>query len=243
MNLPPWGLPNRDHIATMAKNQYADLVQPCVDALQWIVANPLYQPDLKRLAQLRTRLDQTVPYGPTLFGKPMTHLDLFAQEDKTKATYEAVIRHFMAQGTGIDKADVMTEVFSYNPLILAVKYALERPRPHQVARILGLDLQHEEAVSAASPSLPSGHAFQGLMLGLVVYRRNPTFFAQHPDQLELLVDVCTDVGVRRSMAGLHFVMDNYASLRMVVKVAKHNGWNVTEYIERTKKAMSAKLLG
>lgn len=96
------------------------------------------------------------------------------------------------------------------------KNQFQRPRPHQMAMILGSrfsQLKHENAKSSLTPSLSSGHCLQGLLaVGAVIERFFDQKLAVNPSPtLECLLQFAIDIGDRRVMAGVHYPSDNIAS--------------------------------
>ena len=55
-----------------------------------------------------------------------------------------------------------------NPIILSLKRHYGRPRPKVIAEKLGLPLDTFPLKTAETPSYPSGHATQGMLVSLVI---------------------------------------------------------------------------
>ena len=59
--------------------------------------------------------------------------------------------------------------------IMELKYHYNRPRPHQVASFLGMDLKGSTMLdSMKTPSYPSGHAIQGYLIADILSKHNPS---------------------------------------------------------------------
>jgi hypothetical protein len=189
--------------------------------------------DLQRIGYFNNMLSKRVPYMPDT-----THHELFKQEDSGLKTYTHIITELnQKHNLQINQKSVTDELFEYSPMILAVKQSLNRLRPLQASRILGIPIQHVNSCSANTPSLPSGHTIQGLLFGAMLYRKHKTFFAQHPDTLRWLIEFCNDIGMRRIMAGLHFPSDHLAGAMFVLEITK--SWDIPEYDRLVRKIQSA----
>lgn len=183
--------------------------------------------DFVLLEELRATLDT-----PAGLAAPMTHFELFQLEDEPDAvitlpdtgdgrftvthdrsvdrtlreylrgilptaTVEPVARGYAAQGYR-----------KFGSLDLQLKQELLRPRPYQTALLLKRDwFTHQWAKSAVSPSMISGHAFQGSMAGVAAFYA----LRQKPSALETLAKHTMGIGDRRVLAGVHYPSDNLSS--------------------------------
>lgn len=105
----------------------------------------------------------------------------------------------------IEEIDRIT--FIVSPLILCLKCLANRPRPHQVAPQV-LEKKLLAAVTAATPSFPSGHSVQA------------SYVAQHystiyPEKKKVLFDMAENIGRSRVDAGLHYPSDHDAAKKLV----------------------------
>ncbi|MBC7924610.1 MAG: phosphatase PAP2 family protein [Bryobacteraceae bacterium] len=106
---------------------------------------------------------------------------------------------------------------------LQIKVRFQRPRPFQVATLLGKQgVRPLRSISAGSSALCSGHAFQALLsLGAVaeyVYLNNiPLTSSSHKALRQLAVDI----GDRRVFAAIHNPSDNIASWILAMSLADH----------------------
>ena len=57
--------------------------------------------------------------------------------------------------------------------IMKLKYHFNRPRPYQVAKFYGMDLNGTELDSMKTPSYPSGHAVQGYLVAELLSHADP----------------------------------------------------------------------
>ncbi len=91
-----------------------------------------------------------------------------------------------------------------------LKLVFQRPRPYQVAVILGKQgFKHLDALSGNTPSMVSGHCLQASLAGCAIY-------AQFRDQMskqsiEIFGRFTIDIGDRRVYAGVHYPSDNLSS--------------------------------
>ncbi len=86
------------------------------------------------------------------------------------------------------------------PLLLALKFRYNRPRPKALAFMYGLDLVPFASKTADSPSYPSGHAFQAYLAAGVLARLRP-------QDAEELYGLAARVAQSRINLGLHFPSD------------------------------------
>ena len=104
------------------------------------------------------------------------------------------------------------------------KRALQRPRPYQMALVMGKPGGHiyEEAFTAASPSMSSGHCLQGLIGvgGIFEFfiEKGTPIIGEHADALR---QYGVDIGDRRVMAGVHYPSDNLCSWIIALRMAEH----------------------
>lgn len=85
-------------------------------------------------------------------------------------------------------------------IIIKVKYKYNRPRPFQLAPILGIPLKTEMVETANSPSFPSGHACQSKLIANVLSILYPELEDKFQKQAE-------KVAYSRYIGGLHFPSD------------------------------------
>lgn len=85
-------------------------------------------------------------------------------------------------------------------IIIKVKYKYNRPRPFQLAPILGIPLKTEMVETAKSPSFPSGHACQSRLVANVLSTMYPELEDKFQKQAE-------KVAYSRYIGGLHFPSD------------------------------------
>lgn len=85
-------------------------------------------------------------------------------------------------------------------IIVRVKNYFDRARPFDIARDYGIDLGHIYLKSAQTPSYPSGHATQGMLLALVLGK-------MYPQLASKLLQVAKNMGLSRKLAKVHYESD------------------------------------
>ena len=92
------------------------------------------------------------------------------------------------------------------PVLLNVKGYWNRPRPIQLAKIYGINIDFIETYSTNSASYPSGHVVYSNLVANIIKDIYPQINSKELDQIVLL----TAEG--RVLQGAHFPSDNKASL-------------------------------
>ena len=87
------------------------------------------------------------------------------------------------------------------PLIQILKYYYNRPRPEQIAKAMSLKFHNEPLKSAKTPSYPSGHTIQGMLVGKYL----ATMYPEHANELMGLAD---DISKSRLAANVHYPTDS-----------------------------------
>lgn len=107
-----------------------------------------------------------------------------------------------------------------------LKWKLQRPRPNQMAFFLQRQPPAVQLASSAwSPSAISGHAFQGLMGCLEIFRQHGPSGDRRltAGGLRELALLATDIGDRRVYAGVHYPSDNAMSWRVALSFLERIG--------------------
>lgn len=113
-------------------------------------------------------------------------------------------------------------------IIIKVKYKYNRPRPFQLAPILGIALNVEKVDTASTPSFPSGHACQSKLVANVLSIMYPELekrFQKHAEK----------VAYSRYIGGLHFPSD-------IVYGVELADW-MTNYVNITGQMDESKTIG
>jgi len=85
-------------------------------------------------------------------------------------------------------------------IILRLKYKYNRPRPHQLAEFLKMDLDRTEVDSMKTPSYPSGHTIQSHLISKYLSRLHPN----HTNQFHEIAD---RISKSRMIAKAHYPSD------------------------------------
>ena len=69
---------------------------------------------------------------------------------------------------------IASKLISYSaPVIIKLKKHFNRPRPKVIAKKMNIDMKDYEMKSMKTPSYPSGHSTQGMLIGLVLADKYP----------------------------------------------------------------------
>jgi hypothetical protein len=187
--------------------------------------------DLRILARIRKKkpqeLDKKVTTPVGALGRS-THRQLYKAEDgfienwgtSYAIDYDVTLppqvsRDFVPMiKAGVDAKVAETDI--------RFKLVLQRPRPYQMAFILGArGYDYEEAITANTPSICCGHCLQGLLgIGSIMEQiiRGQVQFSGHWEALE---QFAVDIGDRRVMAGVHYPSDALCSWLISLRLANH----------------------
>jgi hypothetical protein len=92
---------------------------------------------------------------------------------------------------------------------LYVKDKINRPRPYQMGKLLGINIKVKPAESSLTAACPSGHALQGYLLGLFLIKE---YKINVNSKLgDLILKIASDIGLRRVIGGVHYISDNVIS--------------------------------
>lgn len=135
--------------------------------------------------------------------------------------YQSYDRNLIQALTGIfkekniDVEELCTDIVEdIQGLIYKLKYYYQRPRPKQIAQYYKLKLFPYKSFSAHSPSFPSGHCLQAVVLLNVIGNKNPT---EYPFCKELI----EDISYSRVYLGHHFSSDSEGAKELGKEILKH----------------------
>ncbi len=100
------------------------------------------------------------------------------------------------------------------PIIRHYKNHFNRPRPYQVAAYYNKELKRFKSETASTPSYPSGHTVQPLLVALHYAKKYPN----HKLNLEKMAKIC---GYGRVIAGLHYPADYNAGIILANKLMEY----------------------
>ena len=146
--------------------------------------------------------------------------DRYKHYDKTRSVEEADF----VRTTWISSRQKKESTLGQGSVTMLFKRALQRPRPYQMALAMGRPGGHnyEEALTAATPSMSSGHCLQGLIGvgGIFEFfiEKGTPIIGEHADALR---QYGVDIGDRRVMAGVHYPSDNLCSWIIALRMADY----------------------
>ena len=115
----------------------------------------------------------------------------------------------------IDVEELVTEIVKdIQNLIYKLKYHYQRPRPFQLAQYHKLKLFPYKSFSAHTPSYPSGHTIQSIVILNVLGNKYPTEYAYCKELIE-------DISYSRIYLGHHFPSDNEGGREIAKAILKH----------------------
>ena len=97
------------------------------------------------------------------------------------------------------------------PAILFHKEFFNSPRPHQLAKIYGIDFDFDDLESARTPSYPSGHTTQAFFVASKLAQKYPDLSTELYSLAQMIADSRID-------AGVHFFSDNEAGKLLAKKL-------------------------
>jgi len=98
-----------------------------------------------------------------------------------------------------------------SPIIRHFKNNFNRPRPYQVADLYNKVLNRFKTGTAKTPSYPSGHSMQPMIVALHYSKKYP----EHKDEFIRGAKIC---GYGRVIAGLHYPSDYDAGIELAHKL-------------------------
>jgi hypothetical protein len=121
----------------------------------------------------------------------------------------------MLEVEGIQENDLIQRILvDINPLILKLKYYFQRPRPYQLGNYYKLSLFPMKSTSALTPSYPSGHTIQSIVVLTIIGNKHPNIY-QYCSRL------WEDVAQSRVAIGVHYPSDNDFSYYVAQEILKH----------------------
>ena len=87
------------------------------------------------------------------------------------------------------------------PVILKLKKHFDRPRPKVLAKKMNIKMKDIEMASMKTPSYPSGHSTQGMLIGL-------TLSAKYPRSRKAFMKTANNISDSRNVARAHYKSDS-----------------------------------
>jgi DNA topoisomerase IB/2'-5' RNA ligase len=101
---------------------------------------------------------------------------------------------------GLDASGVLPVVRAARSVLLQVKRLYNRPRPYQLAEYLEPGFHPMPSTTAHTPSYPSGHSAQAVLVALLLS-------GLYPEHREAFMALAKEVGQHRMVGGYHFPSD------------------------------------
>ena len=136
----------------------------------------------------------------------------FAQKADKIKTY---FKDFLAtKGLRFPTEEISTLIHDSRPILYKLKYHYNRPRPKQVADAMGLKFHQEPLQSSKTPSYPSGHSAQGILIGKYLATVYPKYSTE-------IMKLAHDISNSRLIAKVHFPSDSKFGLQIGIALFKH----------------------
>jgi len=204
LNNIKFGNPNRQHLAYLETETYLNSLY---NELSSVAPPPNYGEESSQEILALIRHTNGLKDNPDLLSRFLLYDNNF----------EAYIIKSLAE-SGLPEDDVKQLVIDIHkdilPLLVRLKYFYNRPRPQQLAFYKGLNLFVWKAVSADSPSYPSGHCFQSKIYAEVIGNRYPKYYKG-------LMELAEDIKWSRQYLGLHYNSDTEFGMYCAELVLKH----------------------
>ena len=118
--------------------------------------------------------------------------------------------------TAYDSGLVSDLIDKSAPIITKLKKHFNRPRPKVIAKRLGISMQDYEMNSMKTPSYPSGHSAQGVLIGKVLAKK-------YPQAAKQFIQAGNNISKSRNIAKAHYKSDS--------KIGEMLGNEMFEYIK------------
>ena len=123
--------------------------------------------------------------------------DILEKYDDILPSFEKICKR---KGLNFPKKYMSDLIEEAAEIIIKLKYKYNRPRPYQLAPILGIELKSALVDSANTPSFPSGHACQSKLVAnmlCIIY----------PECIEDFQKMAEKIAYSRYIGGVHFPSD------------------------------------
>ena len=115
----------------------------------------------------------------------------------------------------IEVEELVTDIVKdIQNLIFKLKFHIQRPRPFQLAQYYKLKLFPYKSFSAHTPSYPSGHTIEAVVILNVLGNKYPTEYQYCKEMIE-------DIAYSRVYLGHHYPSDNEGGRELGKAILKH----------------------
>jgi hypothetical protein len=118
--------------------------------------------------------------------------------------------------TAYDSKLVSDLITKSAPIIIKLKKHFNRPRPKVIAKKMGVKMKDYEMSSMKTPSYPSGHSTQGILIGKVLAKK-------YPQAAKQFMQAGKNISKSRNIAKAHYKSDS--------KMGEQLGSEMFEYIK------------
>ena len=203
-----FGVPNEDDREAMERE--LDIIELNVDTDIKLVAPPKntssqVKEELKTIIDLHLQTKEETENFELEISKPAKLQDLNIIKAFTKLAEE------LGLSDDITKDELKPIIKETAMIVMNLKYQFNRPRPYQLMDFHQVDFEPADFKSSKTPSYPSGHAFQGTLIAMILSEIFPLYS-------EKFMKLGESIGDNRVIFGVHFPSDNYAGVELAKQV-------------------------
>jgi|SRR6056300_931497 len=185
-----YGLTNNDSVEPKHADRIAEIPKSILSGFKYerYKNMPPYKNESMRTMQELIRLSQ------------MPSDDKFTLKmDKVKESFKELCEEL---DLDFPKKEIKELKDSVSGIVLDLKYHYNRPRPYKLAPLLNIDLDTNEIedTTSDSPSYPSGHSTQGILIGNYLAYKNPLYRGK-------FLKLGRDIARSRVIAKVHYPSD------------------------------------
>jgi len=185
-----YGLTNNDSVEPKHADRIAEIPKSILSGFKYerYKNMPPYKNESMRTMQELIRLSQ------------MPSDDKFTLKmDKVKESFKELCEEL---DLDFPKKEIKELKDSVSGIVLDLKYHYNRPRPYKLAPLLNIDLDTNEIedTTSDSPSYPSGHSTQGILIGNYLAYKNPLHRGK-------FLKLGRDIARSRVIAKVHYPSD------------------------------------
>ena len=116
--------------------------------------------------------------------------------------------------TNYDEKTVSDVIKESAPLITKLKKHFNRPRPKVLAKKLNINMQDYEMSSMKTPSYPSGHSTQGVLIGMLLADK-------YPKASKEFLKAGENISDSRNIAKAHYMSDSKMGKQLGKEMYNH----------------------
>ena len=185
-----FGNPNREFLSTLGEENY-------LDSLLQELKN--YSPPAYDSPDQETEINELVTLCNSLQSDPQTEQRyLYYDTDFDKYIINVLVNAGVPKGELEEIIDNLKAATS--PLLMKLKYHYQRIRPIQLSLYFNAPLYPYVSRIAATPSYPSGHAYQAKIYCEVLGNKYPKYY-------QSLQKLAEDIAISRMYLGVHYRSD------------------------------------